>query len=344
MALAAVSLDDKYDLAKQPVLVSGSEAVVRLMLMQRARDRRQGKNTAGYVTGYRGAPLAGLDKALWGAAGVLQPAGIVFNPAVNEALAATALWGTQQAELRGDGRGDGVFGLWYGTGSGVDRAGDGLKHANLAGTSPWGGVLALIGDDHECAFADAAHQSEHALVDAMIPVLAPAGLQEILDYGLFGYALSRYAGTWVGLKCVGDTVAARATVDGALDRIATVIPGGFRMAPGGLSIRAHDDPIAQEERLHEFKIPAVLAFVRATRPTGWCSPAGASRASVSSRRARAISMSSRPSTTSASTRCVPPISASGCSRSPAPGRSNRGPSVPLPRGSRRSSWWRRSAA
>ncbi len=265
MALAAVSLDDKYDLAKQPVLVSGSEAVVRLMLMQRARDRRQGKNTAGYVTGYRGAPLAGLDKALWGAAGVLQPAGIVFNPAVNEALAATALWGTQQAELRGDGRGDGVFGLWYGTGSGVDRAGDGLKHANLAGTSPWGGVLALIGDDHECAFADAAHQSEHALVDAMIPVLAPAGLQEILDYGLFGYALSRYAGTWVALKCVGDTVAARATVDGALDRVATVIPGGFRMAPGGLSIRAHDDPLAQEERLHDFKIPAVLAFVRANK-------------------------------------------------------------------------------
>ena len=266
MALAAVSLDDKYDLAKRRVLVSGTQAVVRLLLMQQARDRRLGLATAGYVTGYRGSPLGGLDQQLWRAAAVLQPAGIVFNPGINEDIAATSLWGTQQAELRGEGRFDGVFGLWYGKGPGVDRSGDALRHANLAGTSPLGGVLALMGDDHTCESSTTAHQSEFAFVDAMIPVLSPAGVQEILDYGLFGYALSRYAGTWVGLKCVKDTVESTATVDGSLDRVATIVPGSFRMPPGGLAIRTHDSPLAQEERLHEFKIPAVLAFLRANAP------------------------------------------------------------------------------
>ena len=266
MALAAVSLDDKYDLAKRRVLVSGTQAVVRLLLMQQARDRRLGLTTAGYVTGYRGSPLGGLDQQLWRAEKVLQPAGIVFNPGINEDIAATSLWGTQQAELRGEGRFDGVFGLWYGKGPGVDRSGDALRHANLAGTSPLGGVVALMGDDHTCESSTTAHQSEFAFVDAMIPVLSPAGVQEILDYGLFGYALSRYAGTWVGLKCVKDTVESTATVDGSLDRVATIGPGGFRMPPGGLSIRTHDNPLAQEERLHEFKIPAVLAFLRANTP------------------------------------------------------------------------------
>ena len=266
MALAAVSPDETYDLAQQRVLVSGAQAVARLLLMQQARDRRSGAHTAGYVSGHRGALLGGLDRALWAAADRLQPAGIVFNPGLNEELAATALWGAQQAEIRGEGRFDGVFGLWYGAGAGVGRAGEALKRANLAGTAPWGGVLALTGDDHGAEAADMAHQSEFALVDAMIPVLSPAGVQEILDYGLFGYALSRYAGTWVGLKCVADTIQSTATVDGALDRVATVIPGGFRMPPGGLSIRARDDALAQEERLHAFKIPAVLAFLRANAP------------------------------------------------------------------------------
>ncbi len=266
MALAAVSPDDKYDLARQRVLVSGTQAVVRLLLMQQARDRRQGINTAGYVSGYRGSPLGSLDQQLWRAAHVLQPAGIVFNPGINEDIAATALWGSQQAEMRGEGRFDGVFGLWYGKGPGVDRSGDALKHANLAGTSPLGGVVALMGDDHTCESSTTAHQSEYAFVDAMIPVLSPAGVQEILDYGLFGYALSRYAGTWVGLKCVKDTIESTATVDGSLNRVATVVPGSFRMPPGGLSIRAHDNPLAQEERLHEFKVPAVLAFLRANTP------------------------------------------------------------------------------
>jgi len=266
MALAAVSLGDKYDLAKSRILLTGTQAVVRLALMQQARDRRMGKHTAGYVTGYRGSPLGGLDQQFARAADVLAPTDIVFQPAVNEDLAATALWGAQQAEMRGEGRFDGVFGIWYGKGPGVDRSGDALKHANLAGTSPWGGVLALMGDDHTCESSTTAHQSEYAFVDAMIPILSPAGVQEILDYGLFGLAMSRFTGLWVGLKCVKDTVESTATVDGSLDRVATVIPGAFRMPPGGLSIRPADHPVAQEERLHESKIPAALAFLRVNVP------------------------------------------------------------------------------
>ena len=174
--------------------------------MQAARDARIGKRTAGYVTGYRGSPLGGLDMQFWRAGKALDAANVLFQAAINEDLAATALWGAQQAELRGDGRYDGVFGVWYGKGPGVDRSGDALRHANLAGTSPWGGVVAMMGDDHTCKSSTTAHQSEFAFVNALIPVLAPAGVQEIVDYGLFAFALSRFASLWVGLKCVKDTV------------------------------------------------------------------------------------------------------------------------------------------
>jgi indolepyruvate ferredoxin oxidoreductase len=261
-----VTLGDKYDLARSRILLTGTQAVVRLALMQHARDRRMGKRTAGYVTGYRGSPLGGLDQQFERAAALLQPADILFQPAVNEDLAATALWGAQQAEMRGEGRYDGVFGIWYGKGPGVDRSGDALKHANLAGTSPWGGVLALMGDDHTCESSTTAHQSEYAFVDAMIPVLSPAGVQEIIDYGLLGFALSRFAGVWVGLKCVKDTVESTATIDGSLDRVTSIVPGAFRMPPGGLNIRPRDHPVAQEERLHEYKLPAVLAFLKVNVP------------------------------------------------------------------------------
>ena len=266
MGLEAVTLDDKYDLERHRILVTGTQAIVRLALMQQARDRRAGKNTAAYVTGYRGSPLGGLDIQFWRAARRLQPTNIVFQPAINEDLAATAIWGAQQAEMRGEGRFDGVFGLWYGKGPGVDRAGDALRHANLAGTSPHGGVVALMGDDHTCESSTTAHQSEFAFVDAMIPILNPAGVQEILDYGLLGYALSRYAGVWVGLKCVKDNVESTATIDGAPDRVATIAPHAFPMPAGGLNIRPNDHPLAQEERLHEQKIPAALAFLMANAP------------------------------------------------------------------------------
>ncbi|OZA78878.1 MAG: hypothetical protein B7X76_09615, partial [Azorhizobium sp. 39-67-5] len=182
--LKAVSLDDKYDLGAESIFVSGTQALVRLALMQKERDRRAGLNTAGYVTGYRGSPLGGLDQQFGRAEKILKANDVLFQSGLNEDLAATALWGSQQAELRGEGRFDGVFGLWYGKGPGVDRSGDVFRHANNAGTSRHGGVIALMGDDHTCESSTTAHQSEFHFVDVMIPVLNPAGVQEIIDYGL----------------------------------------------------------------------------------------------------------------------------------------------------------------
>jgi len=265
MSFKPVSLDDKYDLSKDRVFISGTQAIIRLALTQKERDRRAGLNTAGYVSGYRGSPLGGLDQQFWRAKQVTQENDVVFQPGVNEDLAATAIWGAQQAELRGDGRFDGVFGIWYGKGPGVDRTGDVFRHANLAGTSPNGGVLALMGDDHTCESSTTAHQSEFALVDAMMPIFNPAGAQEILDYGLYGWALSRYASVWTGLKCIKDTVESTAVVDSAIDRVSIIQPEDFQMPPGGLHIRQFDPPIVQEARLHDFKIPAVMAFLRANK-------------------------------------------------------------------------------
>jgi indolepyruvate ferredoxin oxidoreductase len=259
-----IGLDDRFDLTRQRVLASGTQALIRLVLMQKERDRRAGLNTAGYITGYRGSPLGGLDQQFGRAKARLEAETILFKPAINEDLAATALWGTQQAQMRGTGKQDGVFGIWYGKGPGVDRTGDAFKHANLAGTSPHGGVIALMGDDHTCESSTTAHQSEFAFVDAMMPVLNPAGVQEILDYGLHGFALSRFASVWVGLKCVKDTIESTATVDGALDRVKPVLPE-IERPDDGLSIRPADPPLAQEERLHRYKLPAVLAYLRANR-------------------------------------------------------------------------------
>ncbi|MCW5682644.1 MAG: indolepyruvate ferredoxin oxidoreductase family protein, partial [Xanthobacteraceae bacterium] len=177
-----VSLDDKYDLSKPLVFLSGTQAIVRLTLMQKERDRLGGKNTAGYVTGYRGSPLGGLDQQFMRAKRTLEKSDVKFQAGLNEDLAATALWGSQQAELTGEGKFDGVFGIWYGKGPGVDRTGDAFRHANFAGTSKNGGVLALMGDDHTCESSTTAHQSEFHFVDVMIPILNPAGVQELIDY------------------------------------------------------------------------------------------------------------------------------------------------------------------
>src|ERR1700731_4407902 len=265
MALNHVTLDDKYDLAKSRIFVTGFQALVRLCLMQKERDRRAGLNTAGYVTGYRGSPLGGLDYQFQRAEALCRKNDILFQTAINEDLAATALWGSQQAELRGEGRYDGVFGIWYGKGPGVDRSGDALRHANFAGTSPRGGVLALMGDDHTAESSTTAHQSEFNFVDVMIPILNPAGVQEIVDYGIYGWAMSRFTGTWVGLKCMHETVESTAVIDGSLDRVQLVIPGPdeYRMPDGGLNIRLNDTVLGMEARLHDFKRYAMLAFVRA---------------------------------------------------------------------------------
>ncbi len=265
MGKREASLSDKFDLSVPHQLLSGTQAIVRLVLMQKARDTQAGLDTAGYVTGYRGSPIATIENAFARAKALTTASNIVFHPAVNEDLAATAIWGAQQAELRGEGKYDGVFAIWYGKGPGVDRSGDAFRHANHAGTSKHGGVLALLGDDHTCESSTSAHQSEFALVDAMIPILNPAGVQEVLDYGLFGIALSRYAGVWVGLKCVKDNFESTSTVDAGIERVQIHIPSNdeFPMLPGGVNIRLGDAPLEKEARLHDAKRGAALAFMRA---------------------------------------------------------------------------------
>jgi len=265
MTLRPVSLDDKFDLGQAQVFVTGYHALIRALLMQKERDRRAGLNTAGFVTGYRGSPLGGLDQQMMRAGRHLVAADIKFQPGINEELAATALWGTQQAELRGEGKFDGVFGMWYGKGPGVDRSGDVFRHANMAGTSRHGGVLALMGDDHTAESSTTAHQSEFHFVDVMMPILNPAGVQEIIDYALYGWAMSRYTSTWSALKCMHETVESTGVVDGSLDRVQIVTPTDFAMPEGGLNIRLGDTILGQEARLHDYKRDAMLAFVRANK-------------------------------------------------------------------------------
>ena len=265
MTLRSVSLDDKFDLAQDRVLVTGYHALVRALLMQKERDRRAGLNTGGFVTGYRGSPLGGLDQQMMRAGRQLSAADIKFQPGLNEELAATALWGSQQAELRGEGKFDGVFGMWYGKGPGVDRSGDVFRHANLAGSAKNGGVLALMGDDHTAESSTTAHQSEFHFVDVMMPILNPAGVQEIIDYALYGWAMSRYTGTWTALKCMHETIESTGVADGSVDRIKIVTPTDFVMPEGGLNIRLVDAILSQEARLHDFKRDAMLAFLRANK-------------------------------------------------------------------------------
>lgn len=264
MGSLEVTLQDRFDLGKDTVLLNGTQALVRLMLMQAARDRAAGLNTAGFVTGYRGSPLGAVDQQMMRARADLEQAQIKFQAGLNEDLAATAIWGSQQAELRGEGAYDGVFALWYGKGPGVDRSGDVMRHANMAGTSPHGGVVMAMGDDHTGESSTTLHQSDWALVDAYMPVLSPAGVQEILDYGLYGYALSRFAGVWAGLKTVKDTVEATAVVDGRPDRMSFVTPD-FTMPEGGLNIRLIDTPVAQEARMIDYKRHAAEAFSHANK-------------------------------------------------------------------------------
>ncbi len=263
MSLRPISLADKYDLTQSHVFVTGYQALIRACLMQKERDRRAGLNTAGYVTGYRGSPLGGLDQQFIRAARDIAAADVKFQPGINEELAATALWGSQQAELRGEGKFDGVFGMWYGKGPGVDRSGDVFRHANFAGTSKNGGVLALMGDDHTAESSTTAHQSEFHFVDVMMPILNPAGVQEIIDYALYGWAMSRFTGTWTALKCMHETVESTGVVDASPDRVKILTPSDFQMPEGGLNIRLVDTILGQEARLHDFKRDAMLAFVRA---------------------------------------------------------------------------------
>jgi indolepyruvate ferredoxin oxidoreductase len=265
MALRAVTLDDKYVLDRGRVYLTGTQALVRLPMMQRQRDVAAGLNTGCFISGYRGSPLGGLDQALWGARRFLERNHIRFQPAINEELGATAIWGSQQLGLFPGAKYDGVFAMWYAKGPGVDRSGDALKHGNSAGSAPHGGVLLLAGDDHTCKSSTLAHQSEYAFMDACIPVLNPSGVQEILDLGLYGWAMSRYSGCWIAFKTIAETVDSSASVDIAPERTRIVSPDDFEMPLGGLNIRWPDQPLEQEYRLHKYKLYAALGFARANR-------------------------------------------------------------------------------
>ena len=242
MTLHDVALDDKFDLSKERVFLSGAQAIVRMLLIQRERDRRAGLTTAGFVSGYRGSPLGGLDQQLWKARSKLAR-----SPTSSSSPASTRNWPPPPAGARSRpscsarARKDGVFSLWYGKGPGVDRSGDVFRHANLAGTSPHGGVLALMGDDHMAESSTNAHATEFLFVDTMIPILNPAGVQELIDYGLYGFALSRFAGTWAAIKCVKDNIESTASVDASPDRLDIGCPSST-CRPAGCTIRTRDRP------------------------------------------------------------------------------------------------------
>ena len=260
-----MSLDDKYAAETGHVFLTGVQALVRLPMTQMRRDRAAGLNTGTFISGYRGSPLGGYDQQLMAAKKHLDPLDIVFQPGVNEDLAATAVWGSQQLGLSEGARKDGLLGLWYGKGPGVDRSGDVLKHANAAGTSANGGVLAFAGDDHTCKSSSIPHQSDHAFISALMPMLYPSSVHEFLELGLLGIAMSRYSGCWVGYKVISETVETSTVVDLGQERRQFLRPTDFEMPHGGLNLRWPDAPLDQDERLQEHKGFAALAFARANR-------------------------------------------------------------------------------
>jgi indolepyruvate ferredoxin oxidoreductase len=259
------TLEHKYTREEGRIYLSGVQALVRLPLMQQMRDRAAGINTAGFISGYRGSPLGGFDLELWKAKKHLAASSIEFTPGLNEDLGATMVWGTQQTNLFPGAKFDGVFSMWYGKGPGVDRCGDVFKHGNAAGTSRFGGVLALAADDHACRSSTLPHGSEGEFESAMMPILNPAGVQDILDMGLLGWAMSRYTGRWIGFKTIAETVESSASVNVNPHQLDIVLPGDFELPPGGLNIRWPDPPLDQEMRLHQYAVKAAQAFARANR-------------------------------------------------------------------------------
>src|SRR4051812_32579214 len=257
------ALEDRYRLDKGRVYMTGIQALVRLPMMQRRRDLAAGLNTGGFISGYRGSPLGMYDHALWTAKKYLKDSNIHFQPGLNEDLAATSVWGSQQVNLFPGAKVDGVFSIWYGKGPGVDRSMDVLKHGNAAGSSPHGGVIALAGDDHGCQSSTLPHQSEQVFSAAMIPVVNPANVQEYLDFGILGFALSRYSGCWVGFKAISETVESGASVWVDPERIKIMMPTAFQRPRGGWGIQNPAPPLEAERRLHGPKMDAVKAFVRA---------------------------------------------------------------------------------
>ena len=259
---ADVRLSDKYELPSGRVYMTGTQALVRMLLAQKARDEAAGLNTGGFVSGYRGSPLGAVDQELWKAKGYLEKNRITFQPGLNEELAATAVWGSQMVNLDPNAQVDGVFALWYGKGPGVDRSGDVFKHGNIAGCSKHGGVLLIAGDDHACKSSSLPHQSEHAFIAAMIPVLNPSGVREFIEFGLHGYAMSRYSGCWVGFKAISDTIESSSSFEIDPMAVEIKVPDSYPVPADGFSIRWPDPPLEQENRLQRERLYALLEYVR----------------------------------------------------------------------------------
>ena len=268
--MQAVTLDDKYVSDADRVYLTGIQALVRLTLVQRRRDLAAGLNTAGFISGYRGSPLGGLDEALWKAKKHLEAHHVKFVPGVNEELAATSVWGTQQVDLIGKAKYDGVFALWYGKGPGVDRCGDVFKHMNFAGTARNGGVLLVAGDDHGAYSSTLPHQSDHLFAASMIPVLYPCNVAEYIELGLHGWAMSRFSGCAVGFKALADTVESSASIDADPFAVRIVLPDEFVLPEGGLNCRLSTDTLGvqarkQEALMQDYKIYAAMAYARANQ-------------------------------------------------------------------------------
>ena len=256
-------LDDNLTAQSGRILISGTQALVRLPLMQARLDRGNGWNTAGFVSGYRGSPLGAVDQTLWKAQALLDDHQVRFMPAINEELGAAAALGTQRVASDPHQRVEGVFSLWYGKGPGVDRAGDTLRHGNAYGSSPRGGVLVVAGDDHGCVSSGIPFQSDLAMQAWSMPVLHPANVAEMIEFGLYGWALSRFSGAWSGLIALSETVEGTATVD--LDSLSTRFdaPVDFAIPAGGLHYRMNDLPGLGIEARLSAKLDAVRAFAYA---------------------------------------------------------------------------------
>ncbi len=261
----SISLSDKFEKSSGPVFMTGVQALVRMVLEQGRLDNLAGLNTAGFVSGYRGSPLGDLDMELWSAGKLLNQQNIRFQPAVNEELAATAIVGTQQVGLYPGAQNDGVFSLWYGKGVGADRASDAMKHANLMGSSPRGGVVVVVGDDHGAKSSATAHQCDQAMESWLMPFFHPADFDEYINFGLLGFAMSRFAGCYVGLKVVSETVEAGAIVVLPESRPAIITPDDFDLPPDGLNIRWPDPQLQQEARHYNSRLKAAQAFARANK-------------------------------------------------------------------------------
>lgn len=259
-----ITLNDKYELKEGRAYMTAVQALVRIPLVQRWRDKEAGLNTGGFISGYRGSPLGHYDTALRKAEKYLKAENVHFEEGINEELGATAIWGTQQVNMYKDATVDGVFGIWYGKGPGVDRSGDVLRHANAAGTSPYGGVLAIAADDHACKSSTLPHQSDHTFYSTMLPMLYPANMQEFVEYGLLGIAMSRYSGCWTAFKVTGETAESTGVVDLKNENRKILLPGDdeFEMPEGGLHIRPNDVWRDQDFRLQRYKIFAALAFAK----------------------------------------------------------------------------------